>query len=236
MPTTVRVRARQAFEHDGIAVEAGAWIALPAATAAILARQGLVNLSRALETRVLRTGARAGARAGPRPASPLPPRRPDRGEPREYLRVHHHAREGDAAAQGRRQPRRLVSGRPRVVSRRLAAERRDPHRERDDLRGGLCLRHDSRAGHRQAAAQVDAAGHPRRLGRNRLAGLLARAQEAQPLPDADRVLRAVGDLEADARQHLRVEASRPARRGDGVLCARSVSGAPDGGAQRRRVL
>ena len=40
--------------------------------------------------------------------------------------------------------------------------------------------------------------------------LLARAPEAQSLPDADRVLRAVGDLEADARQHLRPEASRPA--------------------------
>ena len=154
MPTLVRVLARKAFEHDGIAVHAGAWIVLPASEAAILARQGLVNLSKpALQTRVLEPEPDAGARTAPGPSPPLPPRRPDGGDAR--VRIF-----GLEITRAKAMPTlQGVDSRggwypvdPRVVCRRVAAERRDPPRERDDLRGGLCVRHGARAGHRQAAA------------------------------------------------------------------------------------
>lgn len=43
---TVRVLARQAFEFGGLRIARGELVVLPAADAAILSRQGLVNLSK----------------------------------------------------------------------------------------------------------------------------------------------------------------------------------------------
>ena len=54
MPMLVKVRALKSFEHEGIYFNVGDPISMPAVTAAILSRQGLVNLSKqTIQTREL---------------------------------------------------------------------------------------------------------------------------------------------------------------------------------------
>ena len=137
------------------------------------------------------------------------------------------------AADSRRLPR-LVSGRPRAVYRRLATQREPDRRVGARLFGRLRVRDADCAGHRQAVSAADAQDEDGHLGGDRESGLLAGAAEAESVPDHAEVCRAVDRLEADARQYLRAQGTRPARRGRGAVCARPDARDADGRGRWRR--